>query len=672
MANVNINWNTTQSGVSSGGWVISDNGNGAGTRIRFNLERSSNCGGSNSSTQSGTATATIVPLGVNYDMSVALAGRGEAQDPGFEAMTMTIATPDINGTIYTAAAAGGGRGCGTAPVNITQNIPGPYYLPLGTTCTLTANFTTRDSLYHDETCFYQIDLSFESVDPPTNIQFFRANDNWPDTTIVRGQDAVVLTYNTIWNGQTSAYTAVIDQGIGSVTNYPGCTIDEGSININPPPVVDTTYTITVTGSTGTLTKSVTVLVIPPDGEADFFSFDTIPDAEVSTVYDSSIATITGLEECQDTYVTNGALISVNGGNFVAATAENPVTVCNNNQIQLRMVSSAQNATKKIASCIVGTTTGTWNITTKSLGNNIPNPFEFEAVSGAPILSYVESNVVTITGLTGEAIVTAPTNNLDGKFESRVNDGTGWSLWSSAATTINNGHQLQLRLFTSDILGDIRNTAITVGDGPSVPWSVGNVTIADANPDFFDFLDKINQPASTLVTSDPVTITGINIPTNVTCDNTSAQIIVEDPITGDTTLYNNATTIVNNSILRIRLLSSPDPGGEVSTNVTIGNDALSNLTDIWRVFTTSAGDIIPDAFYFVNKNSQPPNTYVTSNTVLISGITSPSPITIVNGEFRISGGNWVTSGSIEDGQTLQLRILTAPTLDTPKTISITVG
>lgn len=662
MANVNISWSTSQSGVSSGGWVISNNGGGAGTRIRFNMETSSNCGGSNSSTQSGVATATIIP-GPNYDMTVGLAGVGENQDPGYEAITLSVNTPENSGVIYTAAASGGGRGCAVGPVTITQNQPGPFYLPAGTTNTLTINFTSRDSLYHTSACFYQIDLYFEEVDPPTNIQYFRANDQSPDTTITRG-DPVVLTYNTLWNGQTSVYTAIIDQGIGNVALIPGCTLDSGTISIIPPPQVDTTYTLTVSGSTGALQRTVTVFVQAPDGEPDFFTFSSIVDAELSTLYESDPVTITGLEECRDGYATNGAEISVNGGAYTTATQ----SVCNNDVIRVRMVSSSQYATKKTTTVTVGVTSATWSITTKSQGNNVPNAFQFQDVIDAPILSYVESNVVTITGLTGTAVVTAPTNNIDGKFETKV----GNDAWSSSEKTIDNGQQLTLRLLTSDILGDSRNTAITVGDGASVPWSVTNVAIADDAPDFFDFLDKINQQPSTLVDSEYVTITGINVPTNIVCDNVDADIIVYDPISGNTTLYNNAATIVNNQQVKIRLTSSPDPGGEVNTNVTIGNTPTTQLTDIWRVFTTSDGDIIPNAFYFLNKNNQPPNTYVTSNTVLISGITSPSPIAITNGEFRIDGGNWVTTGSINEGQSLQLRILTAPTLATAKTLSITLG
>ena len=663
MAVVNITWSTTQSGVSSGGWVISDNGNGAGTRLRFNLERSSNCGGSNSSTQSGTATATIIP-GPNYDMSVALAGRGEAQDPGYEAITLSVSGPEISGVIYTAAASGGGQGCGTAPVTITQNQPGPFYLPAGTTNTLTVDFTTRDSLFHDESCFYQVDLSFVAVDPPTNIQYFRANDDSPSTTITRG-DPCTLTYETLWNGQTSAYTASIDQGIGDVTLIPGCTIDSGTIPLVPAPTTDITYRLSITGSTGPLTQDVSVIVEAPDNEPDQFTFASIVNAELSQEYESEEITISGLAVCQDAFATNGATFSINGGAYSTDTR----TVCDGDTIRLKMVSSATNATLKTTEMTVGATSAPWNITTKSLGNNVPNPFEFIDVIDAPILSYVESNTVTITGITGDTSVTAPSNP---EFESRINDGISWGAWSNGAKSMFNGQQIQLRVFTSDILGDAKTTTITVGDGAAREWTVTNVTVADDNPDFFDFLDKINQPADSLVESEYVTISGINVPTNIVCTNPLAEIIIFDPISGATTLYGPSTTVINNQQVKIRLRSSPDPGGEVNTNVTIGNSVLTSLSDIWRVFTTTAGDIIPNAFYFVDKTDQPPSTYISSNTVLISGITSPSPITITNGEFRINGGSWITSSNINNGETLQLRILTAPTLSTPKTMSITIG
>lgn len=642
MANVNINWATTQSGVTSGGWVISNNGNGAGTRIRFNMETSSNCGGTNSSTQSGVATATIVPVGVNYDMSVALSGVGEAQDPGFEAITLTIDTPDLDGTIYTAAASGGGRGCATAPVTITNNIPGPYYLPANTTNILTINFSSRDSLFHDTSCFYQIDLSFESVDPPTNIRFFRANDQWPDTAVIAGEP-VVLTWDTTWNGQSSAYTAVVDNGIGALTP-----MDGGALNLVPSPTITTTYTLTVTGSTGTKTQTVTVNVIPPDNQADPFAFGAVEEAEVSTVYDSNVVTISGLQIQVQVNATNGALISVNGGPF----ALGPQNIDNDDILQIRMTSSAFNNAAKTTSVSVGVTTTNWKITTKALPQEIPNNFDFNDVEEAPLQTYVESNPVTITGINSSVTVTSPTNG----FESSVNGGA----FDATPKSISNGQTLKLRVLTSNILGDTKTTQITVGGSPVVDWNVVNVLVADSNPNYFDFLDRINQPAGAFVESIVLTITGINVPTPVTVTN-GAQF----RINGGSWVTSGNINV--NQTLQIRILSSSDPGGKVSTNVTVGN-----LTDLWQVFTTTDGDTFPDAFYFINKNDQPPNTLIFSNTVLITGITAAATVGITNGECSINNGPWVTTGTVNNNQTLRIRMISAPTVSTPKTVGISIG
>jgi len=65
------------------------------------------------------------------------------------------------------------------------------------------------------------------------------------------------------------------------------------------------------------------------------------------VYESEVVTITGLQVCQDAYATNGAEISVNGAPYVLTSVTNPVTVCADDTVQLRMTSSAQHVTRKL-------------------------------------------------------------------------------------------------------------------------------------------------------------------------------------------------------------------------------------------------------------------------------------------------------------------------------------
>jgi len=75
-----INWTTTFGGTFGNPWTISN----GGKTIRFSLDDSANCGGSNSQRQFGTATAIIISPESNITMGFNFTGIAELQDSGFE------------------------------------------------------------------------------------------------------------------------------------------------------------------------------------------------------------------------------------------------------------------------------------------------------------------------------------------------------------------------------------------------------------------------------------------------------------------------------------------------------------------------------------------------------------------------------------------------------------
>lgn len=152
---VYVSWgtlNTTGLVAGPGGWQVTN----SGQTIEFIVQNSSNCGGPNPNIQTGVAQSSFVTGPAAYQFIPTLSGRGEAQDPGFERMTLSL-----NGTnIVRAVSAGGNLGCASGtPVNITTLVPGPYILNAGTTNTFTLTFTTQDAQYHVN-CFYRCDLQF--------------------------------------------------------------------------------------------------------------------------------------------------------------------------------------------------------------------------------------------------------------------------------------------------------------------------------------------------------------------------------------------------------------------------------------------------------------------------------------------------------------------------------
>jgi len=77
---INITWTTTYGGTSGNPWTISN----GGKTIRYSLENSQNCGGSNSNTQTGTAEAIIINTTSKITMGFSFTGIAELESVGFE------------------------------------------------------------------------------------------------------------------------------------------------------------------------------------------------------------------------------------------------------------------------------------------------------------------------------------------------------------------------------------------------------------------------------------------------------------------------------------------------------------------------------------------------------------------------------------------------------------
>jgi len=479
-----------------------------------------------------------------------------------------------------------------------------------------------------------------SFSVPPQIAYFRADDNNTSTDVYEG-DVVTLSWSTLFNGVESASFAEIDNGIGTVS------VGVQSTTVIAPSV-PTTYILTVSNAGVFSQRSVTLNVLAPDNIPDLFAFDSIFDADLSTQYISNEVTITGIQVDVTGSASNGTFLSVNG----AAYTQSAVTISNGDTVRLRLVSPDTYTSTLTSTITIGLTSAQWNITTAQEPGQFPNAFEFENVLGAPTESYVQSNEITITGITVPVIVSAPTNG----FESSVNG----SSFSTAQKVINNGEVLILRYLTSGNLGESASTFVTVGDSPNKNWSITNVTTADQDPDYFDFVNVVGAAANTFIESLPQVIAGINVPTPITLTG-GAQFRV------GTGAWQTTGNINLNDAVQLRVTSSADYGGEVEVDVTIGS-----LTDIWKVITTTDGDQIPDAFFFINQTNQVPNSFVYSNTVLVQGLTAAANITVTGGNIKVGNGAWANSGQINNGETLRLRILTPNGLSQTGNMSITVG
>jgi hypothetical protein len=100
---------------------------------------------------------------------------------------------------------------------------------------------------------------------------------------------------------------------------------------------------------------------------------------------------------------------------------------------------------------------------------------------------------------------------------------------------------------------------------------------------------------------------------------------------------------------------------------------------WK-FAAIAGDNLfvgpitkPAAFAFASPAVQAPSAIVTSAPVTISGITAPSPISIVGGTYSINGGPFTSAaGTVSDGQTVAVRVTSSGAQNGIVSATLTIG
>jgi hypothetical protein len=204
--------------------------------------------------------------------------------------------------------------------------------------------------------------------------------------------------------------------------------------------------------------------------------------------------------------------------------------------------------------------------------------------------------------------------------------------------------------------------VNVG-GVTDTWSVTTLA-ADATPNAFDFTPNVTNAAlSTLTTATAVTISGINTPTPVSVTGTGAQITINGGA------WVTSGNITNGQTLAVRLTSSASFSTAITATVNVGG-----VTDTWSVATVG-GDTTPDAFAFTDVTGQALNTLINSNTVTIAGINSGVSVSVSGSgspQMSINGGAWVTSGTITNGQTLQVRLTSANAYVTAYTATVSAG
>ncbi len=176
---------------------------------------------------------------------------------------------------------------------------------------------------------------------------------------------------------------------------------------------------------------------------------------------------------------------------------------------------------------------------------------------------------------------------------------------------------------------------------------------------FAFTDQLGVALSTLVTSDTITVSGLNLP---------AQMSVSG---GEYSLNGGAYTTVAGTVSNgdtVTVLHTSAASGNTTTDTVL---TIGGVSDIFS--STTVHDTTPDAFLFTDQVDVAVSTLISSDTVTVSGITTGVAITVTGGEYSINAGAFTTlAGTVNAGDTVTVRHTSAAFSGTATDTVLTIG
>ena len=298
-----------------------------------------------------------------------------------------------------------------------------------------------------------------------------------------------------------------------------------------------------------------------DTTPDAYSFTAVTGVALESVQTSGIVTITGIDAAADLSVSGG-LVSINGGDF----SGDPAQVFNNDTVQLRHTAANQFATATTTTLSIGGVSASFVSTTRA-ADSTPDAFIFTDQSQVQLSTEVISNTVTVSGI--EVAVAISVSG--GEYAI----GCETTAFTGEAGTINNGETVCVRHTSASTEETATNTTLEIGAVSDVFTSTTRgAVILDSTPDAFSFVDQADVAPESVVTSAPVTISGID---------TAAQVTVtggEYSVNCEAGTYSAAAgTISNGQTICVRHTAAAGFATMTNTTLTIGGvmDSFTSTT-----------------------------------------------------------------------------------------------
>ena len=296
----------------------------------------------------------------------------------------------------------------------------------------------------------------------------------------------------------------------------------------------------------------------------------------------------------------------------------------------------------------------------------PDAFSFTPVTGVAPGSVQTSNSITVSGINAAS----PISVTGGSYS--INGGA----FVTAAGTVTVGQTVRVQQTAASAASTTTTATLSIGGvssgyavttaapvQPSVSITDASASEGNSGTSVVRLTLRLSAPSSQTVTvrfatangtatagSDYVARTGTT--TFAPGETSKTQPFT---INGDTAVENDETVLVN--------LNTP-----VGLTIAKGQGVITIVND-----DAPPSDTTPEPFAFAAVVDAPLGSVQTSNSITVSGINAPSPVTIAGGLYSVDGGSFTDRpGSIVNGARVSVQVLAAYGFSETRTATLNIG
>jgi OmpA-like transmembrane domain len=463
-------------------------------------------------------------------------------------------------------------------------------------------------------------------------------------SVASASQAVTLTEGS--NGSATIASIAVTGDYSQTNNCPATLATAQTCTINvvftPTALGSRNGTLTIQSNLAaspTVTSVVTLSGTGINAVPSPFSFTPLINVDPSSVQVSNSITVASTDVPAPISVSTGGQYSINGGAFTSV----PGVVSPGAQVQVKLIAASGYSTSDAAVLTIGGVSSTFTVTT---GAQPLLQGGFTPVTGAVPGSIQTSNAITVTGTT----IPAPISVSSGD-EYSINGGP----FTAAPGTVQPGDQVTVQLIAPATYNTTASAVVTIGG----VTSTYTVTTAAQQTTQAGFTAVTGASVSSTQISNSITVTSIAAPASISISSGAEYGINGGPFT------TAAGTVQPGDQVRVEVTAPSTYDTTATAVLTIGG-TRSNF-----VVTTGAEPVLQGSFTAVTgaANSSPQ----ISNAITVTGITSPTAISIMSGaQYSINGGAFTAApGTVQAGDQVRVQVTAPSAYNTTATAVLTV-